>query len=188
MCGNTNNLANATAGPRISNNRFYSCGHIALTSATTHLYGYASGSGGNLTEMGTLSTYKFGSDGDYGVFTTIPLYVNLPSANSFMTGNGVYSITHSALVGTEIEMWGGFSGISTGNITATNVTVNTDEGVTVKKLCKASYTCKQGDSGAGVFTKNASSNTSALCCGVQSIDLFKSGSSVSLYSYFSLLP
>ena len=188
MCGSINNIVYATAGPRINNTSFYTAGHIAQSAVVTHLYGYASGPSGILTEMGTLSSHTFGSGGDYGTISVVPFYVSLPSSNTFMFGTGKYSITHSAITGTEVEMWGGFSGISAGKITATNVTVRLDDGTTVKKLCKTSYTCKVGDSGGGVFTKNASSNASALCYGVQSIGVFQTGSSVSIYSYFSLLP
>ena len=168
-----------TAGPRSTSTAFYSAGHcIDGFNYEPDVYDST-----DSRQIGQVISREFGSSGDRCLIRTTK-YGKLPSENKFILGSGRYTISSMGIVGTAVEMWGGYSGITSGSVIATNQTV-TVSGTTVKGLTYASYTCEHGDSGAGIFSANASSDTSAKCYGIQSIGVFQGSSPVSIASYFS---
>lgn len=170
-----------TAGPRYSSTKFYTAGHC-ITSFSPEVYDY-----NNRLQIGTASSKVFGANGDRCTVTVSASLWSLPSSNQFIGGMGSYSLSYSFSDGIAVELWGGYSGISTGTIIEQDVTITTSDGDIVGNLVRASYTCRQGDSGGGIFTINASTSSSAKCYGTQSIGVFQNGSSVSIESYFSPL-
>ena len=172
-----------TAGPKISSTKFYTAGHAAYDIFNPSIYnnlGLLIGSQGSLV---------FGPNGDEMKVTISNTYnFSLPSTNKFVIGSGVYSYWYTSnIVGEDVDMHGSKSGISSGTVQLVNQTVYlVDYDVTVGNLALADYTCRQGDSGAGVFDANAHLN-GGYCYGIQSMGIFVDNSDVSLCSYFSLM-
>lgn len=167
-----------SAGPRYNSSTFCSAGHGIGDIAKPTVYSATS------TKLGTVSSSYFGSSGDHSFIRAGGSGV-LPSANTLYGKTGKYTISPSGIVGNSVEMWGGVSGITSGKITATNITA-TVSGTTVKGLSKASYTCQSGDSGAAVFSSGVSTDSAGLCYGIQSAGS-DSGNGVYRTSYFSPL-
>ncbi|MPM52721.1 hypothetical protein SDC9_99482 [bioreactor metagenome] len=172
-----------TAGPRYSDREFLTAGHAAYDSSDTHFFAAANGG-----IIGSQHSYVFGNNGDRLNAEMSPQSgLVLPSTNSFFGGQSTYSYINVYVTGALIEMHGAYSDISEGGILAINQSVYlADYNKTIYNLILASYTCKHGDSGAGVFSRNALHRTAYnYCFGTQSIGVFTSGSNVSSYSYFS---
>lgn len=165
-----------TAGPRISSTKYYTCGHVLDNYFNSAQSVYSLGIAVN-TVIGTTSNKVFGANGDRCTVTI--RNCSLPSSNMLLTGE-TYTIDSIAM-GKSVQMWGAVSGVSTGKVTGTGLVVTVD-GTTVGGLSKATYTCKNGDSGAGVFTTSGN----IVCGGTQSIGEGLSGDTFRT-SYFSTL-
>lgn len=174
-----------TAGPKYSSNKFLTAGHAAYDVFDPKFYAPRAQPWDTNIEIGTQGSIVFGLSGDRLTVTLRSGYnsFELPSTNSFIIGTGTYSYTNSIVVGTNIEMHGAYSGVSSGRVLATNQTVLIDN-TTVGNLARADYTCQRGDSGAGIFSYNAF-NVTGYCYGTQSIGAFPENSDISLFSYFS---
>jgi len=168
-----------TAGPRYNSTTFCTAGHGVGDIGRPTVYS------ATYTEIGTVSSYTFGSSGDH-CFVGVGGSGVLPSSNTLYAQTGRYTISPSGLVGNSVEMWGGNSGITSGKITATNLTANVS-GTTVKGLSSASYTCQGGDSGAAVFSAGVATDSAGLCYGIQSAGSNKGSNGVYQTSYFSPL-
>lgn len=169
-----------TAGPRYTSLSFYTCGHAPyeyFNRTQTVYFNHYSG----LVSIVQTSNVILGTQGDRCLVNVSGGEYTLPSTNSFATGSGTYTYG-TGTVGTAVEMHGGYSGISRGSIVAVNQSVSVD-GITVGNLTKASYTCKNGDSGAAVFSNNIT-NSSGKCYGIQSIGANPNSSGVYQESYF----
>ena len=79
---------------------------------------------------------------------------------------GTYSYT-SPMIGSPVQMYGGYSGITNGTITQCDVTLNVD-GIIISNLAQATYYSGSGDSGAGIFSENALYSLTSYCYGIQS--------------------
>lgn len=173
-----------TAGPRYSSSLFFSAGHL-VTGAVSSPKVLAAASS---EEIGRVISYVFGSsggiDGDRATIQVTSNYFELPTYNSLGVNGGKYTHTYSSVMGASVEMWGAYSGITTGKVLATNQTL-TVNGTTIRNLTKADYPCRQGDSGAAIFSLNAAYDASAKCYGIQSIGAFAANATVSTYSYYS---
>ena len=86
--------------------------------------------------------------------------------------------TDSPTMGKPIYMWGARSGITAGTITRTGISVGNLNG-----MCAGSYSCQQGDSGAGIFDAQQSPS---IAYGIQSGMGLINGTWVE--SYFSPFP
>ena len=178
--GDNTNRYICTAGPRNSDKKFYTCGHV-LESFVSYAQGVYEGTKTTTTRRGTTSNRVFGAGGDRCDVTVSGVKYGLPSSNINFEGN---TYTYGSPVsGRTVSMHGCMSGISAGKITGTNLTVSVD-GTTVKGLGRADYTCQKGDSGAGVFTTGTSS---CQCVGIQSAGTSLTGNTYKV-SYFSPLP
>lgn len=178
-----------TAGPRYSSSTFCSAGHgIYMGKTDVYRATFYAGITG-FESIGTVTSYNFGESGDHS-FIRVGVKATLPSANTLYGQTGKYTISPSGITGTSVEMWGGVSGITSGKITATNVSVSvTGNGssTTVKGLSKASYTCQSGDSGAAVFSSGVATDSAGICYGIQSSGTSKDSNGVYQTSYFSPL-
>lgn len=163
LIGSSSSYAVCSAGPRISSSKFYTCGHFKteFLSSTQNVYLNSTTLSANL--IGKTGSVVFGSSGDYST-VTLSGNATLPSSNKTVTGK-TYTYG-SVYVGDAVEMHGTMSGISYGEVTATNINAEFEDGTIVKNMYEADYTCKSGDSGGGVFT--TTSNSSCICPGVQS--------------------
>ncbi len=154
-----------SAGPRISASKFYTCGHVLANEYNRQQDVYVA-NGLMSVNVGYTTNYVYGSQGDSCQVSTSARY--LPSENTFMSGTGIYSYPNYAPeVYTEVEMHGAASGLVCGTITAVNMTVNV-EGVIVGNLSQATYDCRLGDSGGGVFSAGALTDSDGICYGIQS--------------------
>ena len=173
-----------TAGPRYSSSLFFSAGHL-VTGAVSSPKVLAAASS---DEIGQVTSYVFGSsggiDGDRATIQVTSSSFELPTYNSLGVNGGKYTHTYTSVMGASVEMWGAYSGITTGKVLATNQTL-TVNGTTISNLTKTDYPCRQGDSGAAVFSLNAAYDASAKCYGIQSIGAFATNATVSTYSYYS---
>ena len=171
--------AYGTAGPRYNDGLFFSAGHLVTGQVSSPKVLPVS-----LTEIGRVTSYVLGSSGDRSTILVTNSSFSLPTSNSLGVNGGMYTHTYTSVMGARVEMWGAYSGISTGRVLATNqvLTVN---GITVNNLTKTDYSCQQGDSGAAVFSLNAAYDPYAKCYGIQSIGEFYEDSTVSTYSYYS---
>ena len=171
-----------TAGPRASSRKFYTAGHAAYDVFSPYF------TLPNQTLIGSQSNIVFGTNGDCLQVDTAGYTCSPPSTNCFVAGTGTYTYAASGaiMMGDAVEMHGAVSGISSGNITAYDVEVFvSSHNVTVQNVCAANYVCRNGDSGAGVFTPNAF-YTSSSCYGIQSAGVFVSGASYATISYFAM--
>ena len=143
-----------SAGFCHSSTGFYMCGH-GLTVGTV----IKSTSG---TVIGTVTKQKFSGNADAA-------YVSISNSSwssvKKMIDNTSYNAglmySRSYVAGTSVKMSGSKSGISSGTILSSSVSVICNN-VTLTNQVKASYHCKSGDSGAGVF------NMSNIALGIQS--------------------
>ena len=172
-----------TAGPRRSSSTFYTCGHAPKEYFNPSQSVYINNPNRGYVSVGNTGSVVLGNLGDRSIVTVSGGQYTLPSKNGFMFGNSTYSYKDGS-VGEEVEMHGGYSGITKGKITAINQEVTVGQTV-VKNLCKASYTCKNGDSGAAVFSRNIV-NSTGFCYGVHSIGgNYNSAGQYYAVSYFS---
>lgn len=172
-----------TAGPRQSSSTFYTCGHAPKEYFNPSQNVYINDPNRGYVSVGNTGSVIYGNLGDRSIVTVSGGKYTLPSKNGFMFGNSTYSYK-AGRVGDEVEMHGGYSGITKGKITAVNQEVTVGQTV-VKNLYKASYTCKSGDSGAAVFSRNIV-NSTGYCYGVQSIgESYNSSGQYFTVSYFS---
>ncbi len=173
-----------TAGPRYNSNRFLSAGHLVTGAVSSPRVLAALSS----NEIGQVTSYVFGSSGGIeGDRSTIRVTSNqfeLPTSNSLGVNGGRYTYAYTSIMNANVEMWGAYSGITTGRVLATNQTLVVN-GTTIRNLTKTNYQCRQGDSGAAVFSLNAAYDANAKCYGIQSIGEFYNGSEVATYSYYS---
>lgn len=169
-----------TAGPRYSSTQFFSAGHLVTGSVSSPKVLAALSS----AEIGRVNSYTFGSSGDRSTISVTNSNFVLPTSNSLGVNGGRYTHTYTSVMGASVEMWGAYSGITTGRVLATNQTL-TVGGTTIRNLTKTNYTCRRGDSGAAVFSLNAAYDPSAKCYGIQSIGEFIGDSTVSTNSYYS---
>lgn len=170
----------ATSGPRKNSTSFYSTGHAIeglILKPDVYNWNWA-------YKLGAVTSSVWSTSGDNCIIRTSGSGA-LPAENKFASGTGRYTLSTDYAVGDLIEGWGGYSGIVTGKILATNQTV-TYGGVTVRGLVYTNLQCQQGDSGGAVFTRNASSDTSAKCYGVLACgDFLYEDDEISIGAYFS---
>lgn len=175
-----------TAGPRRDSEWFYSAGHLVTGAISSPKVLVAA----NSDEIGRVGSYVFGSSGgisgDVSTIRVTSSSYELPTYNSLGSKGGKYTHTIESVMGASVEMWGAYSGISTGKVLATNQTL-TVNGTTIKNLTKTNYTCKHGDSGAAVFSLNAAYDEKAKCYGIQSVGAFQDNATVSTYSYYGII-
>ena len=169
-----------TAGPRYNSTQFFSAGHLITGSISSPKVLAALSS----DEIGRVNSYVLGSSGDRSTISVTNSNFVLPTSNSLGVNGGRYTHTYTSVMGASVEMWGAYSGITTGTVLATNQ-VKTVGGTTIRNLTKTNYPCRQGDSGAAVFSLNAAYDSSAKCYGIQSIGEFYGNATVSTYSYYS---
>lgn len=174
-----------TAGPRYNSSKFYSAGHGVYMGKTTVYSATTSTVVTTYKTIGTVTSYTFGTNGDHSLIN-VSGTASLPSSNSLYGQSGRYTISPGGIVGTSVEMWGSESGITSGKITATNITASVD-GTIVKGLSEASYTCKKGDSGAAIFSAGVSTDSAGVCYGIQSAGYDVDSNKVYHISYFSPL-
>lgn len=147
-----------TLGPALSSLRAITAGHGYTGTYSFYSYGTSWPSLGNVT------SHYGGSTGDWG--------------NAVPIGGTVGPVVGRAtpISGATVYMWGGYSGITSGTITSTNVTISAlPPYAALTGMCAGNYFCAHGDSGAGLFTtslSNYSSSTSTY--GVQSSATFNS--------------
>lgn len=181
--GTLTERALCTAGPRLNSRSFYTCGHVIreFTSAGLNVYNSAAPLG---SVIATPGAWTYGANGDRCLITlTGTSSYALPTSN-VTPDNHSYTLDGVVLAGETVKMYGAVSGMKSGTVIGTNLTVFDENGRSVGGLSSATYTCMLGDSGAGVF---ASSSTPYVCGGIQSLGAFQSGSNVSSRSYFSPL-
>ena len=133
---------------------FYMCGHGLYVGATIKsILG---------TTIGTVTKRQFSGNTDAAYVTiTNP---NWSAVKKCITGETYYAglmYNRYYTAGTVVNMKGAKTTTSTGVIQSSSVTVIAG-GVTLTDQVKASYTCKNGDSGAAVF------NLSSIALGIQS--------------------
>lgn len=159
-----------TLGPTLSNSRTYTAGHGYTCSATVYLRGFGTP---NLS-IGSVTSHYGGSTGDWGSTT--------------VSGSPAVSKA-TPVLGNRIYMWGGISGVTSGSITRTNITIA--EGVSapfapLTGMCEGSYSCAKGDSGAGLFSVSPENiSTGTVTYGIQSMALFDSNGTWAGASYFT---
>lgn len=172
-----------TTGPRYNSSKFYTCGHAPCEYFNPYQTVYINHPIRGYIEIGTTGNVICGDEGDSSIVTLSGIQYSLPSTNGFPTGTSTYSYK-SGKVGDSIEMHGTYSGLTTGTISAINQTATVGS-KTIKNLSKASYTCKNGDSGAAVFSRNITTKT-GYCYGIQSLGAnYNSSGGYYATSYFS---
>lgn len=147
--------------------QFYTCGHILnnFFNRVQDVYAREWTAGvATWSKIGTTGRYIFGSSGDSSVVSVTGLH--LPTTNTLLLNQGTYSYA-MPVVGYDVQMFGAYSGMTSGKILATDVTVNIG-GVAVSNLACASYPCIVGDSGAGIFSDGAMYASTSYCYGIQS--------------------
>lgn len=169
-----------TAGPRYSSTQFFSAGHLITGSVSRPKVLAALSS----DEIGQVNSYVLGSSGDRSTISVTNSNFVLPTSNSLGVNGGRYTHTYLSPMGASVEMWGAYSGITTGTVLATNQTVTVGS-TTVRNLTKTNYICRHGDSGAAVFSSNAVSDPYAKCYGIQSIGDFSQNPEIAYISYYS---
>ena len=171
-----------TAGPRSDDQTFFSAGHCASNGDRITMYYNIPVSPPYSNHIGSVVYSYFGASGDLCEIAVENLGV-MPSGYEFENGHD-YSIGYTCIAGESVELLGGFSGLVSGEVLRTNVTVSYD-GTIVGGLIRTSIRCQRGDSGGGLFSRNSYSWGSGKAYGVLSGGLFSSGSSVSNESYFN---
>ena len=170
-----------TLGPVVSNQKGYSAGHAGSGSVTgvDDVYKVVFGPGntwGKGLPLGKAASRFGGKDKDWSVITANALEKLGPIVKEY-----------SPVMNETVYMWGAVSTITSGKVTGTNMLV-TVNGVTLEGMCSGSYSCKKGDSGAGIFNNDSLSGNNTQACGIQSSALFKSDDTWAGTSYFTPFP
>jgi hypothetical protein len=151
---------------------FYTCGHAVSTGSTVYYNG---------TTIGKVTKRKFSGNADAAyVKITNSNYTPVKKWRTGETYTAGLMYSRSYVSGRPVTMTGGVSGTSTGAISSSSVTITTTEGVTLTDMVKATYKCRKGDSGGGVF------DISKTALGIQSSGYFAHDTdTTSTYSFFS---
>lgn len=161
-----------TAGFCLGSGGFYMCGHyLSIGSIIKTPTG---------TTIGTVTKQQLSGNADAAYVTiTNP---NWSAVKKWVTGETYYAglmYNRYYTVGTYVKMKGSQTTTSTGVIQSSSVSF-TIGGIQLTDQVKASYTCKNGDSGAAVF------NLSSVALGIQSAGAnYNSTSQCYMTSFFS---
>lgn len=154
-----------TLGPATSTSTAYTAGHGYTGSQLVYKI---NATGAALSVLGSVQGHYGGSYKDWG-------RISVTSGDS--VGPVVSFIT--SVMGKTVYMWGAVSQKTQGVITGTDLTVPANAPYAdLTGMCSASYSCAQGDSGAGVFSGSDWSVTTAY--GIQSSALFYTDASGNL--------
>lgn len=148
-----------TLGPALSSSQAYSAGHGFH--GTVNIYDSIG------LPIGRATSHYGGSSGDW---SSVNIY-----------DSEYYPVVKrgTPISGTRVYMIGAVSGETSGKINKTNISVAAEAPyATLTGMCSGTYSCKKGDSGAGIFSQGISdliNSSNGITYGIQSSALFLDG-------------
>lgn len=148
-----------TLGPIFDSLIAYSAGHGNSGGTQQSVYNFSP----NMKHIGVVTGHFGGSDGDWGEIHACNGHAfNIMQSCSFQT----------TATGRTVYMHGGKTGITSGKVTGTNITVLFPPYKPLTGMYSATYVCYPGDSGAGIFSTSNLSTYPPVAYGIQSSALF----------------